>query len=217
MVGRIGPGRQARAWPGLGCVEAGQGWAGLRRVCSVRCALVWSGLARVGPGWIGLDWVGSSWAGWAAKLDWVRLVRPGLAKPKRMGWALSPVGLLGLVGLAGSASSRLALGRGSFRAAPKRPLVFSSPGRPRAPKKRSAEWAYNRRSPFFLEGGASGLGPSGLKPSASAAPPRAAALQGEGRERSRLPPPPRRAVRCALARRRRLRFFFFLLTLMFDV
>lgn len=159
MVGRIGPGRQARACPGLGCVEAGQGWAGLRRVCSARCALVWSGLVRVGPGWIGLDWVGSSWAGWAAKLDWVRLVRPGLAKPKRMGWALSSVGLLGLVGLAGSASSRLALGRGSFRAAPKRPLVFSSPGRPRAPEKRSAEWAYNRRSPFFLEGGSFGPRP----------------------------------------------------------
>lgn len=48
-------------------------------------------MVRVGPGWIG----------WAAKLDWVRLVRPGLAKPKRMGWALSPVGLLGLFCLAG--------------------------------------------------------------------------------------------------------------------
>ena len=57
------------------------------------------GLVRFGPGWPGLDWMGLGWAGWAVMLGWVRLGRLGLAKPKRMGWALSPVGLLGLAGV----------------------------------------------------------------------------------------------------------------------
>ena len=167
---------------GLG--RSGQGWAGLRRVCSGRSPRfgpVWPGLARVGRGWIGLCGVGGE-------------VGLGQAWPPRLGQAgTAGLGLEpGWVGRFGRGRLRagLSLGAAPFEARTS-PLSSSQARGGRARRKSGAPngLIIDARY-FFLEGG---FGPR-PKPAQTRGFGRVAArsaLQGDGaNDRGWAAPPP---------------------------